>query len=108
LRIEQYVEKETVQNILAFRFGNSMFEPPWNRNFIDLVPITVVEEASAGDRGGFYEDAGAIRDMKKLPNAILTMVVTVTPTLLQAVEVRNHKADVLEVIGRITADEVEY
>jgi glucose-6-phosphate 1-dehydrogenase len=67
-----------------------------------------VEEVSAGDCGGFYEDAGAIKDMKKLPNAILTMVVTVTPTSLQAVEVRNHKADVLKVIGLITADEVEY
>jgi glucose-6-phosphate 1-dehydrogenase len=55
LRIEQYVEKETVQNILAFRFGNSMFEPPWNRNFIDLVPITVVEEVGVEDRGAFMK-----------------------------------------------------
>jgi glucose-6-phosphate 1-dehydrogenase len=79
-RIDHYLGKETVQNILAFRFGNSMFEPLWNRNFIDSVQITVAEEVE--DRGGFYEGAGALRDMiQNHLMQILTMV---------AMEARHH------------------
>jgi glucose-6-phosphate 1-dehydrogenase len=74
-RIDHYLGKETVQNILAFRFGNSMFEPLWNRNFIDSVQITVAEEVGVEDRGGFYEGAGALRDMiQNHLMQILTMV----------------------------------
>ncbi|MBC7389604.1 MAG: glucose-6-phosphate dehydrogenase, partial [Opitutaceae bacterium] len=108
-RIDHYLGKETVQNILAFRFGNSMFEPLWNRNFIDSVQITVAEEVGVEDRGGFYEDAGALRDMiQNHLMQILTMVAMEAPTSLQADEIRNRKADVLKAIRRITPDEVEH
>ena len=56
-------KEKTVQNILAFRFGNSMFEPLWSRNFIDFVQITVAEEVGVEERGGFYEGVGALKDM---------------------------------------------
>ncbi|WP_233592221.1 MULTISPECIES: glucose-6-phosphate dehydrogenase [unclassified Flavobacterium] len=108
-RIDHYLGKETVQNILAFRFGNSMFEPLWNRNFIDSVQITVAEEVGVEERGGFYEGAGALRDMiQNHLMQILTMVAMEAPTSLQADEVRNRKADVLKAIRRITPDEVEH
>lgn len=108
-RIDHYLGKETVQNILAFRFGNSMFEPLWNRNFIDSVQITVAEEVGVEDRGGFYEDAGALKDMiQNHLMQILTMVAMEAPTSLQADEIRNRKADVLKAIRRITPQEVEH
>ena len=108
-RIDHYLGKETVQNILAFRFGNSMFEPLWNRNFIDSVQITVAEEVGVEDRGGFYEDAGALRDMiQNHLMQILTMVAMEAPTSLQADEIRNRKADVLKAIRRITPEEVKH
>ena len=62
-RIDHYLGKETVQNILAFRFANAMFEPLWNRNYIDHVQITVSEKIGVEDRGGYYEHSGALRDM---------------------------------------------
>lgn len=108
-RIDHYLGKETVQNILAFRFGNSMFEPLWNRNFIDSVQITVAEEVGVEDRGGFYEDAGALKDMiQNHLMQILTMVAMEAPNSLQADEIRNRKADVLKAIRRITPQEVEH
>src|SRR5437762_6705906 len=62
-RIDHYLGKETVQNILVFRFGNGLFEPIWNRRYLDNVQITVAEEIGVGGRGAFYEEVGAIRDM---------------------------------------------
>jgi glucose-6-phosphate 1-dehydrogenase len=62
-RIDHYLGKETVQNILAFRFGNTFFEPIWNRRYIDHVQLTVAEEVGVEHRGGYYENAGALRDM---------------------------------------------
>src|SRR5207248_5441447 len=71
-RIDHYLGKETVQNILVFRFGNSIFEPIWNRNFIDYVQITVAESLGVEQRGGYYDSAGPLRDM--VPNHILPSV----------------------------------
>ncbi|MCA9086943.1 MAG: glucose-6-phosphate dehydrogenase, partial [Planctomycetaceae bacterium] len=62
-RIDHYLGKETVQNILVFRFGNGLFEPIWNRNYIDQVQITVAESLGIGTRGGYYDQSGALRDM---------------------------------------------
>src|SRR6266850_5962471 len=62
-RIDHYLGKETVQNILAFRFANSILEPLWNRNYIDHVQLSVTEQLGVGDRGGYYDEAGAMRDM---------------------------------------------
>jgi len=108
-RIDHYLGKETVQNILAFRFGNSMFEPLWNRNFIDSVQITVAEEVGVENRGAFYEDTGALKDMvQNHIMQILTMVAMEAPTSLQADEIRNRKADVLKAIRRITPQEAEH
>src|SRR6202044_3874117 len=71
-RIDHYLGKETVQNILAFRFANGIFEPLWNNNYIDHVQITVAETVGVEHRGAFYEATGALRDM--VPNHILALV----------------------------------
>ncbi len=62
-RIDHYLGKETVQNIFAFRFANTIFEPLWNRNYVDHVQITAAESVGVEDRGGYYDTAGALRDM---------------------------------------------
>lgn len=108
-RIDHYLGKETVQNILAFRFGNSMFEPLWSRNFIDFVQITVAEEVGVEERGGFYEGVGALKDM--IQNhllQILCMTAMEAPASLKADDIRNRKADVLKSIRRIKPDEVDH
>ncbi|MEO8535261.1 MAG: glucose-6-phosphate dehydrogenase [Flavobacterium sp.] len=108
-RIDHYLGKETVQNILAFRFGNSMFEPLWNRNFIDFVQITVAEEVGVEERGGFYEGVGALKDM--IQNhllQILCMTAMEAPASLGADDIRNRKADVLRSIRRIKPEEVDH
>ncbi|PKB18305.1 glucose-6-phosphate dehydrogenase [Flavobacterium sp. 5] len=108
-RIDHYLGKETVQNILAFRFGNSMFEPLWSRNFIDFVQITVAEEVGVEDRGEFYEGVGALKDM--IQNhllQILCMTAMETPASLGADDIRNRKADVLKSIRRIKPDKVNH
>jgi len=108
-RIDHYLGKETVQNILAFRFSNIMFEPLWNNKFIDSVQITVAEEVGVEERGGFYEDTGALKDM--IQNhllQILTMIAMEAPTSLNADEIRDRKADVLKSIRRITPQEVDH
>ncbi|MEZ4895273.1 MAG: glucose-6-phosphate dehydrogenase [Saprospiraceae bacterium] len=95
-RIDHYLGKETVQNILAFRFANSILEPIWNRNYIQHVQISVTEQLGIGGRGGYYEQAGALRDM--VQNHILQLLCLVameTPINFQADEVRNRKVDVL-------------
>jgi len=108
-RIDHYLGKETVQNILAFRFGNSMFEPLWNRNFIDFVQITVAEEVGVEERGGFYEGVGALKDM--IQNHLLQILCMTTmemPASLEADDIRNRKADVLKSIRRIKPEEVDH
>jgi glucose-6-phosphate 1-dehydrogenase len=106
-RIDHYLGKETVQNILAFRFGNTLFEPIWNRRYIDHVQVTVAESVGVERRGGYYDHAGALRDM--IQNhllQILCLVAMEAPVSFDANEVRNKKVDVLHAIRAIRPDEI--
>src|SRR5262245_40896926 len=98
-RIDHYLGKETVQNILVLRFANGMFEPIWNRNHIDHVQITVNEQLGVGHRGSFYDQTGALRDM--VPNhlfQLLSLIAMEPPIRFDAHSVRTEKADVLAAI----------
>jgi glucose-6-phosphate 1-dehydrogenase len=98
-RIDHYLGKETVQNILVLRFANGMFEPIWNRNHIDHVQITVEEKLGVGHRGSFYDATGALRDM--VPNhlfQLLSLVAMEPPARFDAHTVRSEKAEVLAAI----------
>ncbi|HTE23027.1 glucose-6-phosphate dehydrogenase [Flavitalea sp.] len=106
-RIDHYLGKETVQNILAMRFANALFEPIWNRNYIDHVQITAAETVGLEGRGGYYEHSGALRDM--IQNHILQLVCMIgmeAPVSFDANEIRNKKVDVLNAIRPIGPDEV--
>ena len=106
-RIDHYLGKETVQNILVFRFGNSIFEPIWNRNFIDHVQITVAETLGVELRGGYYDSAGALRDM--IPNHILQLVTLTTmepPVSFDPDSVRDEQAKILHAITPFTPEDV--
>jgi glucose-6-phosphate 1-dehydrogenase len=95
-RIDHYLGKETVQNILAFRFANPLFEPIWNRRYIDYVTITVAETVGVEHRGGYYDHAGALRDMVQNHLMQLLCLVAMEPMVsFQADEIRNKKVDVL-------------
>ena len=105
-RIDHYLGKETVQNILVLRFANGMFEPIWNRNHIDHIQITVDEKLGVGHRGSFYDATGALRDM--VPNhlfQLLSLVAMEPPTRFDAHSVRSEKADVLAAIQTQTEEE---
>ncbi|MGA2289731.1 glucose-6-phosphate dehydrogenase [Bradyrhizobium sp.] len=98
-RIDHYLGKETVQNILVLRFANGMFEPIWNRNHIDHIQITVDEKLGVGHRGSFYDATGALRDM--VPNhlfQLLSLVAMEPPARFDAHTVRSEKAEVLAAI----------
>ena len=98
-RIDHYLGKETVQNIMVLRFANGMFEPIWNRNHIDHVQITVEEKLGVGRRGSFYDATGALRDM--VPNhlfQLLSLVAMDPPARFDAHAVRSEKAEVLAAI----------
>ena len=106
-RIDHYLGKETVQNILAFRFANAMFEPLWNRHYIDHIQITVSEEVGVGHRGAYYEHAGALRDMMQNHLIQIMTLVAMEPMVsFDADEIRNKKVDVLKAIRPITKDQV--
>jgi glucose-6-phosphate 1-dehydrogenase len=101
-RIDHYLGKETVQNILAFRFANPLFEPIWDRRYVDYVTITVAEEVGVGHRGGYYESAGALRDMVQNHLMQLLCLVAMEPMVsFDADEIRNKKVDVLHAIRPI-------
>jgi glucose-6-phosphate 1-dehydrogenase len=106
-RIDHYLGKETVQNMLAFRFANGMFEPLWNRNYIDSVQITAAEDLGIGSRADYYDHAGALRDL--IQNHMLQLLCHVAmepPVNFTAEEVRNEKVKVLHAIQEPTAAEI--
>jgi len=107
-RIDHYLGKETVQNIMAFRFANALFEPTWNRNYIDNVQITVLEELGVESRGNYYETAGALRDM--IQNHLLQLLCLIAmepPVSFEADEVRNRKVDILNAVRKIKPSEIK-
>ena len=106
-RIDHYLGKETVQNILVFRFSNGIFEPIWNRRYIDHVQITVAESLGVELRGGYYEHAGALRDM--VPNHILQLVTLTAmepPISFEADAVRDEQAKILHAIQPLSPEDV--
>ncbi len=105
-RIDHYLGKETVQNLLALRFANALFEPIWNRNYIDHVQITAAETVGVEGRGGYYETSGALRDM--VQNHMLQLVCMMAmeaPVSFEADEIRNKKVDVLNAIRKIKRED---
>jgi glucose-6-phosphate 1-dehydrogenase len=106
-RIDHYLGKETVQNILMFRFSNSIFEKLWNRNSVDHVQITVSETLGVGERGGYYEEAGAMRDMAQNHMLqVLSLIAMEPPVSLEAESVRDEKVKLLKSIRPLTPADV--
>ncbi len=106
-RIDHYLGKETVQNILALRFSNGFFEPLWNRQNIDHVQITAAETVGVEKRGGFYETTGALRDM--VPNHIMQLLAMVSmeaPISFEADAVRDEKSKVLAAVHKLAPDDI--
>ena len=101
-RIDHYLGKETVQNLLVFRFANAIFEPIWNRNYIDQVQITVAEDVLVGERGEYYDRAGVLRDMfQNHLLQLLTLVAMDPPYAFEADALRNEKVKVLSSVRRM-------
>lgn len=106
-RMDHYLGKETVQNLLALRFANPIFEPIWNRRYIDHITITVAESIGVGHRAGYYEHAGAMRDM--IQNHLLqvmSLIAMEAPVAYDADDIRNKKLDVLRACRPIPADNI--
>mgnify|MGYP002237195340 FL=1 len=107
-RIDHFLGKETAQNILAFRFANGIFEPLWNRNYIDYVEITAVENLGIEQRGGFYEGAGALRDM--VQNHLIQLVALTAmepPAVFNADNFRNEVVKVYESLSPLTGEDLK-
>jgi glucose-6-phosphate 1-dehydrogenase len=104
-RIDHYLGKETVQNMLAFRFANGMFEPIWNRNFIDYVQVTAAEDLGIGGRAGYYDESGALRDLvENHMMQLLTLLCMEPPVSFTADDVRDEKVKVLHAIKPVDPD----
>ncbi len=108
-RIDHYLGKETVRNILALRFGNHIFEPLWNRNYIDHVQITVAESIGIEQRGSYYDQAGALRDMvQNHMMQLLSLIAMEPPGSLAADAVRDEKVKVLHAVRPIRPDSLSH
>ena len=108
-RIDHFLGKETVQNILALRFANPIFEPVWNRNYIDHVVITVAETLGVEHRAGYYEHAGALRDM--VQNHLLQLLCLVAmepPAVYEADDIRNRKMDVMHALRPFSKEDISH
>ena len=106
-RIDHYLGKETVQNMMAFRFANGMFEPLWNRNYIAHVQITAAEDLGIGSRAGYYDHAGALRDLvENHMMQLLTLLCMEPPVTFAANDVRDEKVKVLHAIRTPAPDEI--
>jgi glucose-6-phosphate 1-dehydrogenase len=106
-RIDHYLGKETVQNMLVFRFANALFEPIWNRNYIYHVQITVAEQVGVENRGSYYEHAGALRDM--MQNHLLQLLCLIAmepPVSFDAEEIRNKKLEVLHAVRKFDSEDI--
>lgn len=107
-RIDHYLGKDTVQNILALRFSNGIFEPIWNQHYVDHVQITVAEDIGVGTRGAFYEEAGALRDIvQNHVMQVLCLTAMEPPVTFDAESVREEKVKVLKAVRPIPEDGVE-
>ncbi len=107
-RIDHYLGKETVQNLLALRFGNPLFHPMWNNTFIDSVQITVAEEIGVAGRGSYYANTGALRDMvQNHLLQVLSLVAMEPPASLKPTDIRDEKMKVLRCLEPITSDNVK-
>ena len=107
-RIDHYLGKETVQNLLVFRFANGLFEPLWNRNFIDYVEITSAESLGVEGRGGYYDHSGALRDMfQNHLLQVLAMMAMEPPALLKADSIRDEVAKLLESLKPLTQESLD-
>jgi len=106
-RVDHYLGKETVQNLLAFRFSNGMFEPLWNKNYIDNIQFNVAEAVDVEGRGGYYDQSGVLRDM--MQNHMFQMLAYLcmeTPGTLESDAIRNEKAKLLQAVRVYTPEEV--
>jgi glucose-6-phosphate 1-dehydrogenase len=107
-RIDHYLGKETVQNLLVLRFANGIFEPVWNRRYIDHIQITVAEDLGVENRGSYYEEAGLVRDMiQNHVLQLLSLVAMEPPATFQSTAVRDEKAKVLRAVRPIHLDRLD-